>query len=241
MEIEVDVSVPRTIVKHPGERDLEFSASVFTRPAFSNKYNVFAEINDYWASLPLPRQAAIYDLYREAERGFDQIKSSEDLYRQLNRIVQHLFELHPLEELEIWISMNPKIRIPSSFQETFVADRDSNATAEKTYTRREYIQVISLALFIRTLIPIWGEYISSTRKVSGMAHKEQVAFELLSNTDVLRSPAVIRLKEYIVQTIKDRQNNMAKILNSISSEDVPHILLALVCVRRLSKIGRAHV
>lgn len=224
---------PEVSVEHNGEV-VTFSASVFTRKAFQREeVDVFESINRYWASLSPAIQQEIWLIYKNVYRGFDQIFSSDELYAHLKNCIIGLMQYHPLDRLELWISMDPSIVIPIDMKDSFVESIDSNNTRDKTYTRKDYIQLLALSLFLRTLIPIWGEYINSTRKESGMDRKEYMALQLLSNTGLLESEAMEKLKLYTNQITKEKHRNPEKILDSISSWDMGFWLLALVCVRRL--------
>lgn len=223
---------PEVVIEHNGE-EVIFSASVFGKKAFDDGFDVFDQINRYWASLPYPQQESIYKIFKEVYRGFDQIFTSDELYDHLNSQIKELVKYHNLERLETWVSMDPSFMVPEGIQETFHASIDDNNTRDKTYTRKDYVQIVSLALFLRCMVPIWGEYINSTRRDTGMEYKEYVAFQLLTNTGILESEAIQKLTTYIVSITKEKHRNPEKILNGISSEDMGFLLLALTCVRRL--------
>lgn len=223
---------PEVEVEHNGAI-VTFSANVFTQAAFRADFDVFDGINRYWASLPLSSQSTIWMIYKDIDRGFAQIFTSDELYTHLNEKIKELIVFHPLERLERFVAIDPTVNIPASVKEVFVESIDDNNTRGKTYTRLDYIQLVALALFMRTLLPIWGEYINSTRRDIGMDHKEYFALQLLTDTGVLESPAIVKLVTYINQITKEKHYNPEKILSGVSSEDMGFLLLALVCIRRL--------
>lgn len=233
MKITVDTisNHPELIVEHNGH-ELRFSASVFTRKSLQ-QLDVFAQINNYWARMPLSQQDKVFKIYMEIYRGFDQFHSSDELYDHLSKNAKELVALHPLPALETWISMDPSFRIPDDVEAEFVMDEEKKKTPGKTYLRREYIGLVALSVLSRCLMPIFGEYIKTTRQEFGIAYKETYAVQLLLGSGVLESPAVLKLTDYINQITKEKHRNPERILSGNSSEDMDFILLALVIVRRL--------
>ena len=86
---------------------------------------------------------------------------------------------------------------------------------------------------LRCMIPIWGEYISSTRQETGTRHKEFYAFQLLNNSNISKSVPMVKLCNYVEAIVGPDKYNNVNTLNGISSEDFGYWLLSLVCVRRL--------
>jgi len=227
----LDKLKPEVVVEHRGER-IAFSASVFTRNAFT-KYDVFEYINKYWSKMPLAAQDKIWFIYSEIGRGFDQIFGADELFQFLNTQIKALIPFHDLRALQSSLSRDPTVVIPESVKPEFIHDPESNNTREKTYVHSEYMELAAVSLFMRCLVPIWGEYINATRAQSGVDYKEQQALQLLTGTGIMESDAIKKLLVYINDNTKEKHNNPEKILKGVSSEDMNFLLLALVCVRRL--------
>ena len=223
----------QVIVSH-GEDELYFMASVFTRKAFHSGYDVFEQINAYWAKLPYATQTAIWTVYKGIYQMFEEALTGDELYEFLNKSIVDLMQLHPLDNLELFLAMEPTVRIPDIVVGEFVESIESSYTRDKTYDRKDYMRLIALALFMRTLIPIWGHYVFSIRRETGMGTKEYIAFQLLIKTGLLESEAMLKLENYIDNITKDRRTSLEKTMDAISSEDMGFILLALVCIRRLA-------
>lgn len=236
MHLSVDTlkSQLSVIVEHNGQQ-LEFSANVFTRKPFSlEDYDVFDHINRYWSGLSSSQQNLIFHVYSEVNRAFDEIQSTDELYAFLNEKIRELAYYHPLEKLELWLAMDPTISIPVECSAVeFIHSPDSGNTREKSYIRKDYMELTAFSLFLRTLVPIWGEYINSTRKSTGVEHKEYAALQLLVGTGLFESSAFQKLQIYIDTQTKERQKDFEKIITGVSSEDMCFLLLSLVCVRRL--------
>jgi hypothetical protein len=223
---------PEVHIEHAG-RVIAFSASVFTRRSFEGTFDVFENINRFWGKLPYKQQQEIFDVYDQVYIGIDQIRKSKDLHEFLNEQVKAVIKHHPLDRLEDFLALETSIHIPTTCKEEYFDDVNDNNTRDKTYTAKDYKRLLAFALFLRTLIPIWGEYISSTRKDTGMEYKEYVALQLLTGTGILESEAARKLQVYIDQITREKHYNLEKILNGVSSEDMGFLLFALVCVRKL--------
>lgn len=228
----LDRTKPEIVAEHNGER-VAFSANVFTRKAFERDFDVFEYINKFWAKQLPQLQDQVWFVYKEIYRGFEQILSAEELYRFLNHQVGELLRLHDLRALQSSLAQDPTVMVPPSVHETFVPSPESNNTREKTYIRSDYMELAAVSLFMRCLVPVWGEYINSTRKDAGVDYKEQLALQLLNGTGLLETPAIKKLLVYIHDNTKEKHSNPDKILRGVSSEDMDFLLLALVCIRRL--------
>lgn len=224
---------PELVVTHNGE-SVNFSGSVFQRKSLEPaEFDVFDPINRYWARLRPADQDAVWKIYKDVYAGFDQIRSSEMLHHHLTKKISELIVYHSLEDIELWVAIDPSFIIPDTVMETFVADEGNKNTPEKTYLRKEYIQLAAFSIFTRSLMPIFGEFIESSRKQTGVDFKEFGAMKLLLGTGILESPAVRKLKSYIGTITKEKKKNFEKILGGNSSLDVDFILLALVTVRKI--------
>lgn len=232
MEFSIDINKvkPEIVVSHNGNF-VTFSANSFSRKPFIRGYDVFDEINRYWKTLPALQQAQIYQVYKDIYDGFDQILSKDDLYDHLQSCIKLLIEHHPLQRLESWLNRDPSIQIPPDIPPDFVYSVESRYTREKTYTVSDYVKLRALSMFLRTMIPIWGEYINSIRRDTGVEMKEYTALRLLEGTGILTTEAVTKLTSYIDDITMAKKKDTSKILNSMSTEDTSYLLLALVLIR----------
>lgn len=227
-------SKPVVVVEHLG-KELEFSANVFTRASFQKDYDVFNQINRYWAAMPATNQQAVFQIYQDIILGFDHIMQTDELCQRLTVRIEDLLRLHPLDHLELWLAMDPETSIPKDCDMDFLYNPDNPGnTREKTYARKDYMQLAAFSMFLRCLVPIWGEYISSIREDTGIELKEYRALQLLINTGLLESPAFVKLATYTDALTREKYQNREKTVVGISSEDMCFLILALVCVRRVS-------
>lgn len=228
----VMVTTPIVIIEHKGV-SLEFVVSVFGRTNFQKDICVFHHIDEYWASLPEAHQDAIFAIYKDIHDMFDKFFNNDELFKYLSNRTVELLNLHNLDHVRSWLGFRTDVNVPVKFSDEFTASVDSNNSKEKTYTKSEYFDLITLSLVLRCMIPIWGEYISSTRQETGTRHKEFYAFQLLNESNLNNSVPMIKLYNYVEAIVGPDKYNNVNILNGISSECFGRWLLSLVCVRRL--------
>jgi hypothetical protein len=87
---------------------------------------------------------------------------------------------------------------------------------------------------MRIMIPVWGEFLSRTRKEVRTVFNMYQAFQLLGISNVMHSEAMKRLDIFVRHTIPKERSMEAPIFLGISSEDVPVWVLSTIVVRRLS-------
>lgn len=223
---------PEVKLEHKGET-LLFSISVYGRDSFQKDYDVFDQINKFWADCTEEMQDIIFNLYKEISITFSDTWKKTELNEQLSEHVIKLMELHDLDTLQNWIIFKSDIIIPDRFAIEYEHSIDNNTSREKTYIRSDYVRLVTLSLAFRAMVPVWGEYISSTRQDSGTQFKEFYAFQLLNHSPLIHSLPVTKLKTYIENIVGADKYDPNINLNGISSEDFSFWLLSLVSIRRL--------
>lgn len=219
-------------IEHNGT-EVSFTLSMFKKDNFSLENETFLHINQYWASLPVEEQQRIYDIYTSIAEDLDSLMSKNALKDTLMTKSTELMNLHSLESIEHWVRYSSDIIIPSTFDEQYIENIDKNTTPDKTYTRGDYIKLVSMSIALHVMVPIWGSYIKTIRGDAGNRFKELQAFMLLKNADIMRSDPMIKLYNYINAQIGKDNFNANNTLDFICREDFPHWLLSLVCVKRL--------
>ena len=225
-------TTPEVKIEHKG-KSIPFSISVFGRVHFQQEYEVFHYINQYWASLDEAHQDRIFKLYEDIEYGFDNIYSKDDLCEHLTNKVTELIQEHDMDKVQDWISFKSDIQIPAVMEIDYTHSIDNNTSREKTYTRSDYLQLVTLSVVIKCMIPIWGQYIFNIRRDTGSQYKEFYAFQLLSHSNIAHCVPMNKLRLYIENIVGEDKYNPNNTLNGISSEDFGYWLLALLCIRRL--------
>lgn len=235
MEFRVDLFKPKleAIILHSGTT-LGFNASVFHKKSFSRDYNVFDEVNAFLRELPRSTQDQLFEIYTRAYKGFDYLLDQAELHDYIKGCIFDLTQVIKLEQLENWLRFRPEIVVPESVKPLPPDPMDNVKSIAKTYTVSDYYPLLALSMFLRLLIPIWGEYVASIRKTTEVDKKEFITLQLLNDTGILESTAIERLKIYIREDNTSTDNkDWEKVLSGFSSEDIVFQQLAVVCFRRL--------
>jgi hypothetical protein len=215
------------------DEEVRFYASTFGRKSFKD-FDVFDQINQYWASLPEPNQDAIFEAYKEVYQCFNLFFDRAELDYNVTKKASALLDLHNFDSLYHWLIFKSNIIIPESFDKEYIESIDNAGSREQTYIRSDYMKLAALSLILRTMVPVWGEYINATKDETGNDWKEYYAFQLISQAKLLNCDAFDKLRIYIDYNIRNEVISPNKIvIGSISSEDFPLWLLALICVRKL--------
>lgn len=221
-------------VEHAGET-LDYNVSYYGRNSFNVGFDLFEQLNAYWAQLYPEQQAKIFECYRQMKTSLESpFATHASLVSELSVQANILFELHNFEDFKHWIFHKSNIKIPDSFEERFIYDVDKQNTPEQTYLKHEYIDLVTMTLIFRTMMPAWGEFISMMRKEHGNFLKEFHAYQTIRSANIQQHHAFVKLSNYVDRTIgPDRYNIVAIIDEGLSSEDFQEWVLARVVVRRL--------
>ncbi|MGI9212593.1 MAG: hypothetical protein ACR2HF_08980 [Methylococcaceae bacterium] len=222
---------PQVKVWH-GDEVLDFQMSGIGKDALKDK-DVFVQLNQFWDTLSVSDQEHVFSIYKHI---YTLLRTNFEMLvhmRELNRYVVELLNFHEYERMRHWIVFISDIVIPSNFSEDYKTAENKNTSRERTYTRGEYVGLVTLALIFRTMIPVWGEFIAGTRKETGTSFKEYYAFQLCSRSNVLHTEPYEKLRLYVDLAIGDDNQNKDNIIDGISSEDFSNWMLAGIAIRRL--------
>lgn len=216
-----------------GDASLAFSASCFGRRSFQQEFGMFDQINAYWATYSEREQGEIFEIYRRIAVLFSTASNRTSLMLEMNKEVVRLLDYHDFERAYQWVVFSSDIAIPDNFDRDYVHSIDKQGSREQTYIRADYTKLITLGLLLRTMIPVWGEFISNTWQETGTLYKEYYAFQLLNHSKMLHTEPFEKLFVYIDKTVGDDRANPSTIIEGISSEDFTTWMMALVVIRRL--------
>lgn len=154
------------------------------------------------------------------------------------------FKFHDLVRIRHWTDYYADLYIPDNVSAEFT-QADSPYDRKGTYVREEYRWLVALAIALRAMIPIWGEFIAQSRKEIGTQFKEYEAMRLLRKAEIFepaegtwpeegtgRHP-MERLRDFIDAKIPADKSKDAAIIVGVGTERFPEWLLGLVLVRRL--------
>lgn len=225
------INPPELSIIFKGET-LNFNVGSFMRKSFI-KFDVFDEINQYWATLSTESKADLFGRFKKVKTAFDDSWDSNQLSVGLNNAVVELMDFYNLDDAEYWMTYKSNVIFPAGQETEYKVDIDKRGNREKTYIKSDYRKLAVVSLLFRTMIPVWGEYIARTRHESGTVFKEYYAFQLLNGSKIMECEAMDKLRLYIAQVVGPDAFNINTVMGGISSEDFPIWMLGLVSVRRL--------
>lgn len=225
---------PSEVYLEHGSESIAWNIALFDKMSFSGEFDIFEQINGYWAHLPPAEQDKIFIVYKRIRDVFDAVWETNELTKQLYVLVKELYTHHELENIKHWKDFYSNLMLPDGLREAFKESHETPGTRERTYLKEDYHWLVTLSIALRAMIPIWGEFIARTKKDTGTTFKEYYAFQLMVHANIYRSEPMERLKVYVEHSLPLDKSKSAAILGGLSSEDFPLWVLALVVVRRLS-------
>jgi len=222
------------IIHHAESR--EFNVAIFKRSSFTSGVDVFEYLNRYWAQLPRDIQDKIWKIYVDVDEIFHDVSLNKDeIFAQLTEKVTELMSYHPMDRIHswLWLSDNPP-RIPATCPVEYSYSMEDNKTAEKTYTKNDFVQLANMVVAMKALIPIFGEYISCERAELGTRHKEFRAWHMTSRSWLADCAPMEKLMTYAMAYVNGKAAfDHRNVLENLSSEDYPHWLVANICILKL--------
>lgn len=225
-----DVSNGKILIRH-GDGEVAFNFSTFKRENIE-KNDVFTHLNKFWADQPLSFQQAVFDHYVKIGDYFFQINDKDFLTKMLQKALAEMYSMYNFEKTRDWLVYKSGITFPE-ISEEYTQDTDRDYTPEKTYIRKEYIDMVTFAFLIRMSIPIWSYYVRIIKDKAGTGLKEHRAWELLKNTFFYSHPVVKKMEGYI------RANSKKAVIRSgalglLNPEDQPYWRMSTFVVRKLA-------
>lgn len=196
--------------------------------------DVFFHINRYWQSLSVDLQRRIYDLYEQTFNEFLSGNSRQQLENKLCKIATELLSYHKIENILYWAAHSCTIPVPSGVLDRFEKSVDKNTSREKTYTSNDYMQLAGMAIALKAMVPLWGEYSSRIKPETGDGFLDYFCFLLLKDSYIFSCEAMAKLEKYTEAMAGNDKNHPQIAMKSISSEDYVFHLVAGICFRRLA-------
>lgn len=227
---------PNFLITEHGGAELEWNVSEYSKWLVDGTRLTFDPINQYWATRSTLQQESIWQLFVQIHGVLARICDAVPLLTTLQPLIADLYAEHKIEDIDHWFafnSMTHNIQIPTQFEEEYVYSDEKPGNREKTYTRQDYVRLVALAIALRPMIPIWGEFLNSTKRETGTNYKEKYAYGLLAKTKLIDSVAIEKLRIYLSGNLKADRPMEAAILAGVGSEDYVSWLLSALLVNRI--------
>lgn len=222
---------------HKGAR-LVFNTSTYGKVKLADPNQVFKEINEYWAWAGDEVQDHVWAHYKEIKEYLEQVMDPFHIGKYLKQHITLMFERMPMEEMSKWLLTRGDLYIPSDIPDAIETDARYKRE-DQTYLKSHYIDLATLALALRPLLPIFGEYIDQGGQgVGNDLYKEMEVVGLITETELVEfpkeNPAFDKLFNYIKITTEDGPVSLGRLWKGMGSAEIPLWFQAKVLVRRLT-------
>lgn len=262
VKIEVTGYNKRTIanirITHHREHDLTFDAGGYRSAVMSESLieqegtpftsPLFKEANQFISKLTAAERDELYKLYARAEMLFnDESYYEEDelngrtVFQTLGHIVQGIYKIIKLEDLEAYIRGNKSLVIPPELSNSYeTEDKVTELYKKRTFKLDEYITLLAVALGYRFVLPIWGKTVVLAERIMGKGNKEVEAFKLLRGTELRKSYIFERLEEYFQANLSDLPVVMSSVMDFVEYDSIPLRIIGIVSVRKLAVVSLSY-
>lgn len=217
------------ILKHK-EETIHWPVPGYKTAGIPHRERLFDDFNSLVEKLPENHQEAIWALYKEARDVLNQVTDLPALFAELSKIVAQIYDIVDYETVRRYVYVSGNIQLPHNLK-TAYGDGD---IVERTYLKDDYIGMVILALGMRFMVPIWGEYLSIVSERTGSEFKEKSVYDLIKRSNLFRWQPLERLNEYVAATVGDLDSSLSTLLGGLSSVEIPQYMLALGVVRKLA-------
>lgn len=229
-------------VEHEKEK-VSFSCKVFSKLRLADPTRVFLEFNEWIKTTPKESQDEIFKHYKNIRELYDTDLGSSYISTGLTHEVKGIYDHVDLNKARRWLSTIGNIHVPAD-----VADRmDENSRynkPEQTYLRHDYVNLATVCMGLRLMLPIWGEFIDLTTE--NELFKETEALGLISRANIIHWPlgeydyngeeitgVFDKVSDYVKFCADDKTVDLGSLWKGISSIEIPIHITAKVMVRRL--------
>jgi len=222
------------VVKHDNAEIIWSQASytrkIIDKTIFSLMFN---DINAFYKTVDAQTSDEIFKTFQKIKLVLDSLHFRGNMMTELNQLCIRLLDLHNFNDVKNWIVFKSNLSIPNVFESIFVENIDRKTTRERTYLRDEYVDLMTLSIIFKVMVPVWGALMERSKQDVDNIHKESVVFNLVNNSKLVSEPSFQKLKDYVRNNVK-LENPNSIILNGISTDDYPDYMLALTVVRKLA-------
>lgn len=213
-------------------RVLHWEIKPYNRTRFKETTDVFKEINGFWASLPRDTLEGIWDCYCAMHAIFKAGVDTDAKTEQLKGWVTSLYKLMPFEKVKYYMMVNNFITYPNNIKTALGPDDFEG----RTFLIGHYEELISLAVWLRPMVPIWGEYITAIQDEVGTHWKEIKAIRLMADTELDRGGMAIsnKIYTYAYDSTEAAEDLSGTTIDFMGKSEIPDYLYATAIVRRIT-------
>lgn len=217
---------------------LHWNVDHYNRSNLKDIRQLFTNINNYIETLSLKDQSQLFSYYFSIKEALVEVRNHDELDYIIKENIQGVYKILKFDQLKAWSYTHAKIHIPFELKDS-CDDVDNELTRKLTYLKKEYYDLVILSLLLRPLIPIFGEYIFTTRNEISPKFKEHYTLPLIDD-ELYDLPAFERLKEYVYASTEKEQVRSpstfvrdSAIFGGLGTSELPDWLLSKVIIRKL--------
>jgi len=202
--------------------------------------NLYSQINEYLLTVPDYAQKEIYEnIYKIYANDYKNNYADPNYVIKLENKIARVSELLNYNNFKLWLyKKKDEMIIPDNIKDEYIYDPDMNTTVEKTYVRHEYIDLISLIIFIRALSPLYIDFYNYIKQITN--HYYYKLFMLFIRSDIYTSPEIEKLKRYIevnqLTLIGNSKNEHLIITAGLSDDDILDSIVSEIIFNKLLTI-----
>lgn len=229
--------------EHNGQK-LAFTTKIYCKVKLADQQRVFKEINSYWEFLGDGPQQKIWESYQRIHEILNMSLDAGRVAMSLRHFIREMYLHMPMNGMRRWLSTMGNLFIPMEIERKITAESRYNKK-DQTYIEHEYINLATVSLAIRPMIPVFGEYLESSSESDH--NKETEVLGLLYDCELANWPqnetgphgeevdtVFDKLAGYMQFCVEDEPTTLARLWKQMSTVEVPIHLRSKVLVRRLT-------
>lgn len=222
-------------VKHRGQTIDFITSALYKAQQTQGSGDPFRVINQFINNeMDSVTQDQLFEYYLTAKEIMTSVMTLEQINAKLTKVVSSIMGCINHDVFVNYMHIYSGLIVPSDIKSDW-GEVDESFTENKTYLRKDYIDLLDLVVIVRLLIPIWGEYVGLTKDSVPDAYKEYNAYRLLGRSSVSKFPAFERLSRYVTEVFEDiskARDTAVSTVSGIGVEEIPEWIAATLLVRR---------
>ena len=233
MNLVVESGIQTIVMRHRGQV-MRWDARPYKWGNPVENGQIFNPINDYWSRLPAERQDAIWACYIKVNQSFHTAAGLSELNAALTDDIAALYQQMPYDEFAYWLQFKSDYKVPTSMLSEMPASAITEDVQLRTYLRHDYVELLAMAVALRPMLPIWSEYLYTTKKDIPGTFKEHIAFGLIGRTYLVELDAMARLMTFIECSLAKIQQSSSAIIGGLGTAELPEWVRSGIVVKRVA-------
>lgn len=197
--------------------------------------DLYSPLNDFLETLSAENQMKLIDTYKRIQEAFGTLPNTHQLMEILKPLIAEIYDVIKLEDISRWATIDQRIHVPEDVQAVFAYDEETAHKREITYTVPEYWELLTLAIALRALMPVWGQFIDYIGRTVSPSWKEYFAYGLLSQSSLWECVPMQKLRMSLNFRFENskQENFDSAVLEFVSRDEIPEWLTAMMVVKKV--------